>query len=140
MKKELGRVVGLAVTWAVIWAIPGMAIEAIDNVLPSLVPFASRIDMWPQTLALPGFLGGLLFAAFLTVAERRRGFEELSLVRVCLWGALVGLLLSGIAYAVDYFTTAAVPWLLVLSAAASVGSVLFFRLIGRWRVSAAARP
>src|SRR5688572_28286676 len=124
MNKGLGRVFGLAMAWAVIWAIPGGAIEAVDNVLPSLLPFASEIDMWPQTLAIPGLVGGLIFGALLAIAERRRGFEELSLARVSLWGAVAGLLLSGIALAVDYFTAATIPWLIALSVVAGVGSVL----------------
>lgn len=138
MNKALGRVFGLGVTWAVIWAIPGMAIEAVQDILPSLVPFASKIDMWPQTLAIPGLVGGLLFAALLAGAERRRGFEEMSLARVAVWGAVAGLLVSGIAYAVDYFPAAAFPYLLALGIAAAVGSVLAFRYVGRW-VSAGAR-
>ena len=133
------RVFGLALTWAVIWAIPGGAIEAIDNIAPSLLPFASNIDMWPQTLAIPGLVGGLLFAALLAVAERRRHFDEMSLGRIALWGAIAGLLLTGLAHAADYFTVAELPWILALSVIAALGSVLFFRYLTRRRVSASAR-
>jgi len=45
-------------------------------------------------LAIPGFVGGVLFAVVLGTAGRRRRFEELSLPRFAAWGAVGGLLLS----------------------------------------------
>lgn len=47
--------------------------------------------MWIQTLALPGFLGGLAFSTLLRVGEGRRRFDELSLPRFGAWGAVGGL-------------------------------------------------
>jgi hypothetical protein len=57
-------------------------------------PHGRILDMWPQTLAIPGFLGGVSFAALLSFAEGRRRFDELSLPRCTAWGAVVGLLLG----------------------------------------------
>lgn len=82
------------------WAVGGMLVgglfELIDNVLPGALPFISRIDMWPQTLAIPFFLGGVIFSVVLAIAASRRRFGELSLPRFATFGAVAGLLLGGI--------------------------------------------
>lgn len=83
-----------------LWAAGGFAIggvfELIDNVAPGVFPFIARVDMWPQTLAIPGFFGGVLFAVVLGVAGRKRRFDELSLPRFTVWGAIAGMALGGI--------------------------------------------
>jgi O-antigen/teichoic acid export membrane protein len=99
MKKWLRRargVVGMSLAWAIAGALVGGLFEAIDNVLPGALPFISRVDMWPQTLAIPGFLGGAVFAVVLGIAASRRRFDELSLSQFAAWGAVAGLLLGGL--------------------------------------------
>ena len=49
--------------------------------------------MWPQTLAIPGFLSGLIFSGVLSMTEGRWRFEDLSLPRVGAWGAVAGALI-----------------------------------------------
>lgn len=89
-------VVGMGVIWAVVGALAGGVIELVDNVFPGLLPFASRVDMWPQTLAIPGFMGGVIFAAVLMLAGGRRRLDQFSLPRFAAWGAAAGLLLGSI--------------------------------------------
>ncbi|MCE2902479.1 MAG: hypothetical protein ACK5XT_10090 [Gemmatimonas sp.] len=90
--RRLRGVFGMGLTWAVGWAVVGGAImEGIVD------PHGRLLDMWPQTLAIPGFLGGLTFGTLLWLAEGRRRFEELSVPRLTGWGALVGLLLGVLA-------------------------------------------
>ena len=43
-----------------------------------------------------GFVGGAIFSVVLGIAEGRRRFDEMSLPRFAAWGALGGLLLSGL--------------------------------------------
>ncbi len=87
--RRLRGVLGMGLTWAVAWAAVGGAImEGIVD------PHGRILDMWPQTLAIPGFLGGVSFAALLSIAEGRRRFDELSVRRFTAWGAVVGLLLG----------------------------------------------
>jgi hypothetical protein len=87
--RRLRGVLGMGLIWAVAWAAVGGAImEGIVD------PHGRLLDMWPQTLAIPGFLGGVSFAALLSIAEGRRRFDELSLPRCTAWGAVVGLLLG----------------------------------------------
>jgi len=87
--RRLRGVVGMGLTWSVAWAVVGGAImEGIVD------PHGHILDMWPQTLAIPGFLGGVSFAALLSIAEGRRRFDELSVPRCTAWGAVVGLLIG----------------------------------------------
>ncbi len=58
MKKWLRRIHGadgMGLTWAAGWALVGVLIELLVD------PNGSLVDMWVQTLAIPGFLGGAVF-------------------------------------------------------------------------------
>src|SRR5918992_5973371 len=98
MKRWLRRIrgaVGMGLTWAVGFALVG------GGLMEALVdPHGKILDMWPQTLAIPGFLGGVVFSAVLRIAEGRRRFDELSLSRFGAWGAVAGLLLGVLPFAV----------------------------------------
>jgi hypothetical protein len=84
----------MGLTWAVGWAIVG------GGVMEGIVdPDGKILDMWPQTLAIPAFLGGVVFSVVLRIAEGRRRFEELSLPRFAALGAVAGLLLGVLAIA-----------------------------------------
>lgn len=87
-----------------IWAAGGMGvggvIELLDNVLPGGLAMAKRVDMWPQTLAIPGFLGGVIFAFVLLIAGRKYRFDQLSMRQFAIWGAIAGMLLGGLAMSI----------------------------------------
>jgi hypothetical protein len=51
-------------------------------------------DIWPFMLAVPGLIGGIVFAAILLLAERGRDFDQIPLVRFAIWGILAGILLG----------------------------------------------
>lgn len=87
---SLAGVVATTVLWAVLWALPGGLIEAIDNIAPSAHSFTRLVDMWPQTLGLPGLLGGALFSILVLITERGRRLSEISPVRAGGWGAVSG--------------------------------------------------
>jgi hypothetical protein len=100
MSKVLRRaraVLGMGLVWAAGGFGVGGMIELLDNVLPGGLDMASAVDMWPQTLAIPGFLGGVVFGVVLGIAGARHRFDELSLPRFAAWGAVAGLLLGGLA-------------------------------------------
>ena len=88
----------MGLLWAAGWGFVGGLIELANNVIPNLTLFSS-VDMWIQTLALPGFLGGALFSALLLIGDGRRRFTELSLPRMAVWGALGGVALGGLGLA-----------------------------------------
>jgi hypothetical protein len=134
MKQRLRRIrgaVGMGLTWAVGWAVIGGA------VMEGLVdPHGKILDMWPQTLAIPGFLGGVVFAVVLWIAARHRRFDELSLSRFSGLGAVAGLLLGVLAVGTGAASGVLPLWLraaviigpmTLLSAASACGSLVLAR-------------
>jgi hypothetical protein len=72
----------------------GGLVELASNLFPALP--VGFIDVWIPTLALPGFLGGVIFSGGLRVAAGDRGLEGLSFPGMAAWGAGSGLLLGGL--------------------------------------------
>lgn len=99
MKHWLRRIrgaIGMGITWAVAWALVGLLIGVASRILPGL-PWDAFFDVFDAplpALAVPGFIGGVLFSIVLGIAGRRRRLEQLSLTRFTLWGAAGGLLLG----------------------------------------------
>lgn len=134
MTKWLRRIrgaVGMGLTWAVGWAIIG------GGIMEGIVdPHGKILDMWPQTLAIPGFLLGVVFSVVLSIAERRRRFDELSFPRFAGLGAVAGVALGSLAIAAGAFP--GVPLLLraagiigpltALSAVSAAGSLALARM------------
>jgi hypothetical protein len=146
MKKGLRRIrgsVGMGLTWAAGWALVGLLIGVSSKLLPGLPwdSFFAVFDAPLPALAVPGFVGGVLFSVVLGIAGRRRRFDELSLPRFATWGAVGGLLLSLVPIAlvavglatpgadVNLWQTTAVvggPFIL-LSAVSAAGSLMLAR-------------
>ena len=124
--KRVRATLGMGLLWAAGGMGVGGVIELLDNVLPGGLAMASRVDMWPQTLAIPGFIGGVIFAVLLMIAARVQRFDELSMPRFAAWGAVAGLALGVIAMAIG----APVMFLGIMSMAGTVagaGSLLIAR-------------
>lgn len=94
--RRIRGAVGMGLIWATGWALAGLLIGVASRLLPFLPwdAFFKVFDAPLPALAVPGFVGGVLFAGVLGVAERRHGFDELSLPRFAAWGAVGGVLLS----------------------------------------------
>src|ERR687894_66830 len=146
MKKWLRRIlgaVGMSLIWAAGWGIVGVLIGMFVD------PDGSMDEMWVAVGAYSGFLGGVVFFAVLRIAEGRRGFDELSLSRFGAWGAVAGLLLGVLPFAVGSPNSELPLWLLgvviigpmtILSAVSAVGSALLFRFAAREQTPAGAGP
>jgi hypothetical protein len=146
MKKWLRRIlgaVGMSLTWAAGWGLVGVLIGMFVD------PHGSIDDMWVVTLGVPGFLGGVVFSAVLGIAEGRRRFDELPLSRFGFWGAVAGLLLGVLPFAVGSPNSELPPWVLgvviigsmtLMSAVSAVGSALLFRYFAREQTPAGAGP
>lgn len=99
MKRWLTRVrgaLGMGLTWAVGWALFGLLI-GVSSILIPFLPWERFFEVFDAplpALAVPGFVGGVIFSVVLGIAGRRRRFDELSLPRFAVWGAVGGLLLS----------------------------------------------
>jgi hypothetical protein len=131
----------LVLSWGFIWAIPGMGIELLSN-LGVRMAFASGVDMWPQTLALPGLMAGVVFCALIAATGRWRTFETSPLGLLLGLGAIVGVAMDGVV------ATGAVggeesPWtyvfVFVMSVIAAGATALLFRLLARKQTPARAR-
>ena len=92
MKKWLQRirgVLGMGLTWALGWlgilTIVSSATGGLAYLVGNLVPFA-----------VGGFIAGAAFSVVLGIAGGRRRFDEMSLPRFAGWGAVGGLLTSGL--------------------------------------------
>jgi len=90
--KQWGRriraAIGMGLTWGVVWSGAGALLARVPGFYSDL-PFA-------LLFAPLGFVTGIIFSGILVVIERRRRFDRVSLPRFAAWGALSGLLLSGI--------------------------------------------
>ena len=131
MRKWLRRIRAafvLGVTWALAWGlVGGFIMEAIVD------PHGRILDMWPQTLAIPGFLGGVVFSVVLWLTEGRRRFDELSIPRAAAWGAVAGLVLCALAIGVLGASSLARAALIVvpvtlLTAGSAAGSLALARM------------
>ena len=91
MKKWWRRIraaIGMGLTWGAAWFGAGILLARVPG-LDSDLPFA-------LLFAPLGFVTGIIFSAILVVIEGRRGLDRMSLSRFGGWGAVSGLLLSGI--------------------------------------------
>ena len=92
MKKRLRRIrgaLGVGLAWAAAWFGAGLILLLVVGVGAADVPF-------PLLFGLLGFLAGIIFSGVLSVIEGHRRLDEMSLPRFAGWGAVGGLLLSGI--------------------------------------------
>jgi hypothetical protein len=81
-------VVLMVMTWALGWGLGmGGIMEIVD-------PHGKIEDIWPNVLAILGFLAGVVFCLIFRIAEGRRKFYESSLPRSSAWGAVAGLLVG----------------------------------------------
>lgn len=92
MKQWLRRIrgaIGMGLTWAAAWFGAGLILLLVVGVGAADVPF-------PLFFGLLGFLAGAAFSGVLGIVDGRRRFDQMSLPRFAGWGALGGLLLSGV--------------------------------------------
>jgi hypothetical protein len=126
--------VSLILLWTVGWGLGfgGLAEVFVD-------PSGDVLDLWPMEMAIPGFIGGAVFACLLRLGEDRRHFDEVSLARFTLWGVLTGLVVGVLSIATGgpiplSLTTAELLGVATtLGAVAAIGSAVFFRLLVRGR-------
>jgi hypothetical protein len=91
MKKWWRRIrgaIGVGLAWGAAGFVAGFLLARVSPFKPDL-PFA-------LLFAPLGFLSGIIFSGILVAIGGRRGFDRLSLPRFAGWGAVSGLLLSGI--------------------------------------------
>ena len=121
----------MGLTWGAGWAPLGVLLGMIVD------PDGSMDEMWVAVLGYPGFLGGAVFSMVLWIAEGRHRFDELSLSRVGAWGAVAGLLVGVLPFAVGTPSAELPLWLwgiviigpiTLLSAVSAAGSLTLARM------------
>jgi hypothetical protein len=92
--RRIRGAIGMGLIWGLGWAVVGGGImEAFVD------PHGKILDMWPQTLGIVGFFGGVAFSVVLGIVAARRRFDALSLPQFTVWGAVGGLLLGALGVA-----------------------------------------
>ena len=137
--RRLRGIIATGLAWAVGWA---AAFSIVNAVVTLIIGQFLRFDLVAVAGAVYGFIAGGAFATILSITERRRTLEDLSLGRVALWGAIGGAalvlfaapnLLSGelgVGQVVFRFV-ARVSFLGLLGAGFSAGSVAIARRADR---------
>lgn len=100
-------------------------------------PDGEILDVWPTAMAIPGFIGGIVFSGLFRFAEGRRSFNEVSLVRFAVLGAVTGIVIGGIAMVRGIELTLTTGKIFVITTAlgiiAATTSGVFFRHAARRR-------
>ena len=86
--RRIRAAIGMGLTWGFVWSGAGAVLARIPG-FSSDLPFA-------LLFAPLGFVTGVIFSGVLVAIEGRRGTDRLSLPRFAGWGAVSGLLLTGI--------------------------------------------
>jgi len=98
MLRRLRGAVGMGLTWAVAWFGVGLVVGLV-GLQVGAAAFGSGLA-WLAYNSLvsagAGFIGGTVFSAVLRVAEGRRRFDEMSMLRFAIWGGLGGLVVAGL--------------------------------------------
>jgi len=129
--RRIRGAIGMGLTWALAWFGAGMALLLVVGVGAADVPF-------PLGFGMLGFWAGVIFSGVLGVMERRRRFDQMSVRRFAGWGAVGGLLLSGIFVLVAALagetgleTVVLAPVFALSGAASAAGSLALARLAER---------
>ncbi len=133
LKSILG-VVGMGLTWAVIWAALSVII---GTILMSLTDYSLETHIDPLVvMAIPGLIFGMIFFTVIRFVERRQRFYEFSLSKLAASGAVVGLLLGILSFALGTPNERYSLWLVfvmivgsttLLSVVSAIVSSLLFR-------------
>ena len=94
MKRWLQRLrgmVGTALIWAAGWSGAGI-VFALLGLFGALAP--AEYVVFAGVFAAMGFISGAAFSAVLAIVEGRRRFDEMSLPRFAVWGAVGGVVLQ----------------------------------------------
>ena len=136
MKKWMSGIRGaiaMIALWVAGWGLGfGGIMEIVD-------PEGKVQDVWPTLLAMPGFIGGIIFFVLLAIGERGRSFDEISLIRLAVWGAATGVMLGLLTIPAEVGDVSP-GWMgmtamaSVLGVLAGLGSGSFFRLLTWWRL------
>jgi hypothetical protein len=121
--RRIRGAIGIGVTWAAVWFAAGS--------VPRWVFGVNTDAPLPLVFGLFGLLAGVVFSAVLALTEGRRRFDQMSLPRFAVSGAMGGLLLSALVAKAGSLgwgdVLALAPTLAVASAVSAAGSLAMAR-------------
>jgi O-antigen/teichoic acid export membrane protein len=124
---------GMGLVWAIGAGMIGGLIELLDN-LGVGWGWIGGVDMWPQTLAIPGFLCGVSFSILLGIIARHRRIEQLSVPGVAGLGAIGGALIAALIFLLEgggsTLVLAYVAGVLALFSATSATATILLARVG----------
>jgi hypothetical protein len=135
--RKIRGMVGTGLTWAAAWIGLGAGLGAIAG-----FPLGSLFRL-ALSNSIGGFVAGASFALILSVAERKKTLNELSLKRVALWGAVGGLVVTSIPLAFGTPVAYLLGPLLInggIGAGLASGSVIMARRADRRRLDPGLDP
>jgi hypothetical protein len=125
--RRIRGAIGMGITWAAVWFAAGS--------VPRWVFGVNTDAPLPLVFGLFGLMAGIVFSAVLALTEGRRRFDEMSLRRFAVWGAVGGLLLSALVAKAASLgwgdVLALAPTLAVASAVSAAGSLAMARRAAR---------
>jgi hypothetical protein len=87
--RKLRGALGVAATWGAAWGVVFAALSLIIGLIdPDSIDPGEDLVVIVGTGALLGIVSGAAFSALLSVLERGRRIEDLSISRAALWGAM----------------------------------------------------
>lgn len=114
---------GMGLVWAVVWGAAGFVARWVLGV-DTDAPLGLVFGMF-------GLLAGVVFSIVLALSEQRHRFDQLSVPRVAVWGAIAGVLLAAAFVAVVSLGVgtlmALAPTLAMASALCAAGSLSLAR-------------
>ena len=125
--RRIRGAIGMGFTWGAVWSAVGLVPRWFLGFNPD-APF-------PIIFGVLGFTAGVAFSGILALTEGRRRFDQMSFPRFAAWGAVGGVLLSGVfakAASLGWGDILAVaPTFAIASAVCACGSLALARRAGR---------
>ena len=91
LARRIRGALGIGVTWGALWVVIGLVVFTAFAIFdPEDIDPGEGLARVLPIFGLVGFLSGLGFAVWLSLAERRRTLHQLPLWRVGLWGCSAG--------------------------------------------------
>ena len=121
--RRIRGAIGMGVMWGAVWFAAGS--------VPRWVFGVNTDAPLPLVFGFFGLIAGMVFSAVLALTEGRRSFDQMSLPRFAVWGAISGLLLSALVAKAGSLgwgdVLALAPTLAIASAVSASGSLAMAR-------------
>ncbi|HVF35985.1 MAG TPA: hypothetical protein VND91_11740 [Candidatus Saccharimonadia bacterium] len=137
---RIGGILGMALAWALGGFCVGAGIELASELAPDW-QFGHWQDIWPNVLAIPGFVAGAVFGTVVAIAESGRALDQMTYVRFAIWGATAGIAVSALVIALSHHEVRDLPrWIKVaggmltsLGVVGGVGTLALARIARPWQ-------